>query len=418
MASKKTNRERKMLHGYNPVTYRAMTTLFVLLSILNAIAVLFSFMRSGFGLYHAEDALSHVAMLNHHLHTINEAALDIVIHCDDVSEINNGSNAIKESFNVITSESQLYTAIDLMQIDSNLQSDFEDASHKVRRYNLALTEFISTLQSNIEKGSSEVPTYHSYIEWKYTDNIEPLKDDAEEAINRLFNYQCKATYDFFVRCAQQFLFVLLFMAITMTVGLTGIAKMKKNAKTAAEQAEQERVKAELSRAKSVNIAYSNILTGFKNRYGLEMDLENMLSSSSFTIALYRLVNFQNIAEKYGRNVADDYVVKVSQVLQQNYGTTSDIYSTETDEFCFVFKNDLLAAHEKEIMVQIGHAVSRLTDVDGIQIQSVSAGCYYHCQAGTHQSCNSLLHTLDKGMSVARRQCFESGKNAVISVSSQ
>lgn len=414
----KQNTNRKGLQGFDPKIYRIMSIVFTMLSVLNIIAVTYAFMRSGYGLYHAEDALSHIAAINQNVHTINETALDMVIHCDEVSHINLGLAKVDECITEIENASEKYQKIDLAQIDPNLVADFDDAHHKIRRYHAALTAFANELIGYVQDGTANSFTYNSYIEWKYSENIEPLKDDAEVTINQLLELQSKATYEFFVRCAQQFVFVLLFLAITMTVGHLGIHKMKKYARSTAEKAEKEHIKAELSRAKSVNIAYSNVLTGFKNRYGLEADTEELLSDSSFTIAMYRLVNYQKISDRYGRNVADDFMVKLSQVLNQNYGATTDIYCTDSNEFCFVFKKDMLPAHENDVMQQIGHVLARATDVDGIQLQSNVAGCYYHSKAGVHQNCNSLLHTLDKAIGQANSQCIESGMNAVVSVNNR
>ena len=65
------------INGFNSARYKRMAIIFVVLSLLNMFAVLMAFRRSGYGLYHAEDALSHVARINHYVQEAGGTAVQV-----------------------------------------------------------------------------------------------------------------------------------------------------------------------------------------------------------------------------------------------------------------------------------------------------------------------------------------------------
>lgn len=413
MAKKAQNEQN--IQSFNPRQYRAMSLVFIFLSLINMVAVFIAFSRTGFGLWHAEDGLSKIAEINQYVHNINENTLDLLIHKKENAVVLNDIYNIEDGFVVIASQSEEYRAIDLSNVDSFLSGEFESAARKVSLYQTELTAFTSEMKDKVQNNTKDLPEFLETVEKRYVRDIEPLKTDAETTVNTLFEIQNKATYDFFVRCAQQFLFVIIFLLITMTAGLIGIHRMKKAAKTAAETIETEHKKAEKSRAKSMDIAMTNIISGFRNRYGLETDLDIRMTQEPFTIALYKFADFDYLNAKYGRSAVDAYVTALAHTLKKNYDSTADIYSTDTDEFCFVFKNALSETHEEDIMFRIARAISRQVDLEKFSIQSPVYGCYYHCDPGSHTDCDSLLNRLDKAMDVARKQVITTGQNAVWNV---
>lgn len=393
--------------GYNPSQYRNMTLLFVILSIINIATVFLAFLRTGYGLYHAEDALSHIAKIAQCVQNVNEDALHIVIHNTDRRIIADDINSIETAFNMISSESEKYREINLDKIDTDLKIQFDDASQRVQRYQNALTEFTDGMVAATISADA--------ISEVYASDIEYLKNDAESAMNAVFEYQSKATYDFFVRAAQQFLFVLLFLLITMTVGILGIRKMKRNARNAAETIVEEHEKSERSREKVINIAYTNILTGFKNRYGLEDDLGEKVKTERLTLAVFNYNQYTQVNERYGRSKADAFISIVSQKLLQQFGEEADIYSTDTDEFCFVFRNEMSASRTEHIVQQIAKTLSRPYEFSGVTVSLTTACCFYTCEPGKQQSFENLLCTLDRAISIAKQECKRTGENAVINV---
>lgn len=407
MAQKDQNAQSKA--SYNPSQFRNMTLMFVVLSLINIVTVLLAFFRTGYGLYHAEDALSHVAKITQCVQNVNEKALHIVIHSEEREIVKDDVNSIESAFGVIQMESDNYLKINLGEIDENLQDQFDDASKKVDRYRKSLDQFTTDLASRHLDGAENISRV-------YLEDIDPLKTEAEKAMNTLFEDQNQATYDFFVRAAQQFLFVLLFLFITMTVGIIGIRKMKRNARNAAETIAEEHERSERSREKVINIAYTNILTGFKNRYGLEDDLSERVKTDKFSIAVCNYNQFSQVNEKFGRSKADAFISIVSQKLKQQFGEEAEIYSLDADEFCFVFRNEEVNAKRLErILQQIAKTLSRPYDFSDVTIELTVSSCYYFCKPGDQASFENLLCTLDRAMAVAKQESKRTGQNAMINV---
>lgn len=403
------------INGFNSARYKRMAIIFVVLSLLNMSAVLMAFRRSGYGLYHAEDALSHVARINHYVQDINESAMSIVINHNDSDRIAKEVSQITQTFSEINEEIEAYSNIDLDEIDPELKVQFNEAKEKIDNYHNALMNYKNEIQDYTVSNKAELSEYVAATMNVYTSDIEPLKDSAADSVTELFNMQSQATYDFFVRCAQQFLFVLLFLIITMVIGLIGINNMKKKARRDAETIEVEQKKAKESREKSVNIAYSNILTGFKNRYGLEADISDKLASKKFTIALFNFNNFSYINEKYGRDTGDEFLSVVSVKLQQKYAKVADIYSTDADEFCFIFKKNVSPDKADELVYQIAETLSKPMAVTDHAIQNMVSACFCHYNPGDQPDLNSLLRNFDRAMKVAQEKSRSEGHSSVVNI---
>ncbi len=408
-------KDNNTIPGFNPSRYKRMAIIFVVLSMLNMFAVLLAFRRSGYGLYHAEDALSHVATINHYVQDVNESAMAIVINNNDSERIAKEVSQITEAFTEIDKEIEMYNSIELDEIDPALKDQFNDAKSKVETYHQALLNYKNEIQDYTVANKSELSDYVADTMNVYTSDIEPLKDEAANSVTELFNMQSQATYDFFVRCAQQFVFVLLFLIITMVAGLIGINNMKKKARRDAETIEVEQKKAKESHEKSVNIAYSNILTGFKNRYGLEADISDKLSSKKFTIALFNFNNFSYINERYGRDTGDEFLSVVSAKLQQKYAKIADIYSTDSDEFCFIFKKNVSPEKADEMVYQIAETMSKPMAVTDHAIQNMVSACFCHYNPGDQPDLNSLLRNFDRAMKVAQEKSRSEGHSSVVNI---
>ncbi|HAG12931.1 MAG TPA: hypothetical protein DCG49_03605 [Ruminococcus sp.] len=405
----------QITEGYNPIQYRMMTIVFLILSFINIATVILAFARTGYGLYHAEDALSHVSKITQYVQNINESALNIVIHNNEDSIIVSEIQNINQWSQEMEKESDEYLEINLNEIDPKLQSEFESAYKKVHDYQKVLNAFNADLSDRIRSDLSDPNADMAFIRNAYALDIEPLKSEAATAMNNVFELQNQSTYDFFVRSAQQFLFVLLFLFITMTAGLIGIRKMKKHARQAAEAIALEHKNAISSRNKVIDIAYSNILTGFKNRYGLEDDLTDLLAKKNFTIAVCNYNHFSSVNEAYGREVADKFISTVSQQLAKEYDQIASIYSTDTDEFCFVFKEHTATVQIEKTVQQIARTLSRPVEVGEVTIQLTASCCYYQCTPGAKNSFNGLLRIMDRAMFTAKEESKKTGQSAVINV---
>ena len=394
--------------GYDPAQYHRMTMLFVILSLVNIAFVILAFMRTGYGLYHAEEALSRVSKVTQCVHSVNESAQNMIIHWDDSDLIAEESANIDEAFRIIDEKSEEYREIKLDDIDKSLHSEYESAYQNAADYQAALKEFTDELTS----GDAADPGRSAAA---YTELVEPIKLRAETSINNVFNHQSSATTNFFFRSAQQFLFVLLFLLAVMVIGIIGISRMRQNARTAAESLEHERERVERQREKTKNLAYCNLLTGFKNYYGMEKDLTDRISAEELNIILFRFNKFSQINEVYGRGKTDEFITMVSEELTQNYGETADIYSTGSDEFALVMRENMNTAQAEVTANKIADMLSKSYNVGGSLIQQTVSCCFYLCTPEGQSSFSQMFCTLDRAMSVAKSKNAASGTNVVINV---
>ena len=413
MAAMQKTKEKQFIQkktGYDPMRYRAITIMFIILSFVNMVSVILAFSRSGFGLYQAEDALSHIAEITRCVHQVNECAQNIVIHCGDEELISREVTKIDNLFQDISEESAQYRQYDLSVFDERLKRHFDNATMDTMSYQHALYGFLTELQ---EDGSGDpIATAETY-----TKLIEPLKNTAEMSMNIVFDAQSRGTYNFFVRSARQFLFVLLFLLCTLIVGLVGIHWMEKRAKAAAQVVEYEHERVEKLREKAVDIAYSHILTGFKNYYGLEKDMSEAKPEAERSIALFRINKFYQINEVFGRGRSDEFVAKIAGALSREYGDYAEIYSTASNEFCLVFRVKVTKMQLKDLIRNIADMMSGNYDVDGEMISQTVCCCHYTYSPKAERNFAEVFNRLDRAMSVAREQNALHGQNVIINVNS-
>ena len=72
-----------IMEGYNPNVYKNLSLIFIILTVLNIAVVIYSFAKTGFGLWHAEDALSCIAKIESSVEDINRSILKIELDADN-----------------------------------------------------------------------------------------------------------------------------------------------------------------------------------------------------------------------------------------------------------------------------------------------------------------------------------------------
>lgn len=392
------------LEGYNPKVYKQLSFVFVILTILNVAAIMLSFMKIGYGLYHAESALSHIAQIDSNIKQINTDILDMSFHSDEKGYISECIDSIKTSYEKININSDKFREINLDNIDSSLSGDFDDAIFRISNYYDNVSEQLEAV-----KNGSESPSV------LYSSNNMKQQLEATTAIENLFDKQDKATYSFFVKTAQSFLLVVLFLIFTMGLGLFAISRVKKKDMAVALRLQESKDKATDIRRKAMDLAYMNIVSGLKNRYALDEELDKKIKNDDFSIALYNFNKFNTLNEQYGRRFADEFVAAVSKIVKDRFSNIAEIYSTEIDEFCVVFNKELPKRRIDECALNILYTLSQKVQVQNIQVKMNVAGCIYHYSAGEHSSSNSLFIALDKGVNAAKQMCYTQNQSLLIPI---
>ncbi|MBR6718218.1 MAG: diguanylate cyclase [Oscillospiraceae bacterium] len=398
----KTQEQNQVLEGYNPGVYRTLSILFIILTILNIVVIVYAFARTGYGLWHAEDALSYIAKIDGNFEDINQNVLNIQLHADNQQLISNNVDGILSSQNKIKENAESFRQINMSNIDKTIPKEFDKSMDKVDRYYSTISENLSSVKAGFSKPDV-----------LQTAETEHLREDAKASLDELFDYSDEATYQFFCRVGQSFLFVLLFLILTMAAGLYAIARSKKRDYAFALKLQNSKQKTANIRQKAVEIAYTNVVTGLKNRYALDEKLDERMKSEDVTLALYNFNNFKGLNESYGRDFADEFVSEMSKKIVTALGKQAEVFSTEIDELCVLFSKELPKSRTNSMAHKILEMLSQPVQIRGISVQLTVAGCICHCNVNSYTSASSLFIAMDHGMRQSKAMCVEQNRSVLI-----
>ena len=398
----KTQEQNQVMEGYNPGVYRMLSILFIILTILNIVVIVYAFARTGYGLWHAEDALSYIAKIDSSFDDINQDILNIQLHADDQSRVSASVDDIILQQKKISEHAEAFRQINMSNIDKTIPKEFDKSMDKVDRY-----------YSTISKNLSSVKAGFSKPDVLQTAETERLREDAKASLDELFDYSDEATYQFFCRVGQSFLFVLLFLILTMAAGLYAIARSKKRDYAFALKLQNSKQKTANIRQKAVEIAYTNVVTGLKNRYALDEKLDERMKSEDVTLALYNFNNFKGLNESYGRDFADEFVSEMSKKIVTSLGKQAEVFSTEIDELCVLFSKELPKSRTNSLAHKILEMLSQPVQIRGISVQLTVAGCIGHCNVNSYTSSSALFIAMDHGMRQSKAMCVEQNRSVII-----
>lgn len=398
----KIQEQNQVMEGYNPGVYRTLSMLFIFLTILNLVVIIYAFAKTGYGLWHAEDALSYIAKIDSSFEDINQNVLNIQLHADNRQLITNKVDGILTSQNKITENAEAFRQINMANIDKTIPKEFDVSMDKVNRYYNTISEHLTSVKTGISKPDV-----------LQTAETEQLREAAKESLDSLFEKSDEATYQFFCRVGQRFLLVLLFLLLTMASGLYSIARIKKRDHAFALKLKTSKQKTANIRQKAVEIAYTNVVTGLKNRYALDEKLDERMKSEDVTLALYNFNNFKSLNENYGRDFADEFVSALSRKIVTSLGKQAEVFSTEIDELCVLFSKDLPKSRTNSMANKILEMLSQPILIRGISVQLTVAGCIGHCSVNSFTSASSLFIALDHGMRQAKALCTEQNRSLLI-----
>ncbi len=398
----KTQEQNQVMEGYNPGVYRTLSLLFIVLTILNLAVIIYAFAKTGYGLWHAEDALSYIAKIDGSFEDINQNVLNIQLHADDRALISDNIDGILSSQDKIHENAEAFRQINMANIDKSIPVEFDASMDKVHLYYNAISGHLTSVRSGLT-----APDVFQESE------TERLRTDAKVSLDALFEKSDEATYQFFCRVGQRFLFVLLFLLLTMLTGLYSIARIKKRDHAFALKLQNSKQKTANIRQKAVEIAYTNVVTGLKNRYALDEKLDERLKSEDVTLALYNFNNFKGLNESYGRDFADEFVSEMSKKIVTALGKQAEVFSTEIDELCVLFSKELPKSRTNSMAHKILEMLSQPVQIRGISVQLTVAGCIGHCNVNSYTSASALFIAMDHGMRQSKAMCVEQNRSVLI-----
>lgn len=412
MAKTNENVKNEKLEGYNPRMYLQMKIVYVALAIINIIVVLVSFYKLGWAMYDAQRGFGYISRANEDLLQTNSAVLMMI---NDVEQTDSQSQRLGELFQDIGKSRGEFAA--LGDVDKDVEKQFDEALTAVNSYK----DVLMTIRTDYEMAHGDQAKLAEFAEGiypQYKAKIEPKMNEATDKMNQTVEAQKESALNTFFTKAQSVVIVLALMILILVIGIIAITMMQRAAKRAAvelqkraEEIEETSKKLFASRNKTKAIAFTNVLTGLKNRYALEEDVGSRLEGENFNLCNFDFDNFRNFNEVYGRDFGDEFLSVISERLKNEFSEYAEIYNITVDEFLFVFKENVNSTQANELTQKIFGVLTASYTVYNVTVQMTASGCSYHYIAGECMSLNSLLSKMDATMHNAKNN----GGNTVLEV---
>lgn len=350
------------------------------------------------------DSLQRMSTISEQVLSVNREVLMIVSGAGNpMSNVGN----IHNSFDIIRANMAEYEKIDHSDMEKRRYNHAKTLVESYDNKLLSLENSFSSLNSEQMKDIylQEIhPTQTAAVEMLMA-TLEIGKNDAE-----------KRTSSSSVLFGAGFIF----LVVVLILGEIIIASLAKSTKRRMLQLEmQERQiaaagrKLESSNKKMYDIALTNILTGMKNRYALENDLADRLETDQFNIGVFDVDNFRLINDTYGYEFGDEFLAALGETLLEEFKDVATIYNITSNEFCFVFNDDVPDSQIQRIADRIRAAMSSPVTIESIMVQCTASGSIYHYLPNDSLNVSSLLIKMDTVMHNVKRN----GGNAVYVVNS-
>ncbi|MDE6665165.1 MAG: GGDEF domain-containing protein [Ruminococcus sp.] len=342
---------------------------------------------------HNMNSLQRMSTICEQLLSVNREVLMIVSGMGNpMANVNN----IHNSFNIIRENMQEYEELE--------HSDMEK-----RRYNHAklLVESYDNKLLNLEHSFSNLqpeqmrsiylqeihPTQTAAVEMLMA-TLEIGKSDAQKKINSSS-----------ILFGAGFIFLIIVLIVSEII-VSSLAKSTRKRMLQLEMQERQIAaagrKLESSNQKMYDIALTNILTGMKNRYALENDLAERLETDQFNIGVFDIDNFRLINDTYGYEFGDEFLAAIGETLLQEFGDMASIYNITSNEFCFIFNEDIPDSQIQRIADRIRAAMSTPVTIESIMVQCTASGSIYHYLPNDSLNVSSLLIKMDTVMHNVKR----------------
>ena len=119
-----------------------------------------------------------------------------------------------------------------------------------------------------------------------------------------------------------------------------------------------------------NLAYTDNLTGIKNRLALFLDCDEMIVNAiPFTLIYMDLDNFKKVNDTYGHSKGDEYLKNFTEATNATAGRNGTIYRMSGDEFVCLYKGSKIKLFLKNFRENLADFLKM-----DIPFLGVSIGC--------------------------------------------
>ena len=198
--------------------------------------------------------------------------------------------------------------------------------------------------------------------------------------------------------------ILLTIAGVIALFFAGRAQIRKTEEIQLKEEELEEASDRLvaSRQKLMDSAHTNILTGLRNRYGLEKYLADVVGKRQFYIAVFDIDNFRMVNDQYGYECGDEYLIAVSDRLKAMFADSAELFNIYGNEFCLIFNDSLTDLQVKSLAEQVRQNIGSNTQVSGMMIASTVSGSLAHILPSENVDTATVLSRLDTALHAAKR----------------
>ena len=155
-----------------------------------------------------------------------------------------------------------------------------------------------------------------------------------------------------------------------------------------------------SLGKMRHMAYHDNLTGLKNRYSLEQDIEKLTAAKGqFAFALMDIDDFKIINDMMGHAEGDRLLICIARIFESLESDTLKAYRWGGDEFAFILTGNGRQSYQEDIEKVLAEVAARFDSNNKWRI-SVSAGLCLFPDSATDYS--RLLVLADQALILAKR----------------
>lgn len=350
------------------------------------------------------DSIEHVNEISSELQSTNIKLLMLIAGTQ--ADPTNNTKDIENSFKNINSNIDKYESI-------TGKSDAE-----IKRFNHAKA-FIKAYEKKVSAQIQDLIKANAVSKKEtYVQEIYPLQITAIEMFSSTGEIAEQNAQDKLESVRRAFMtaeIVLFAIMIAGEIAILIVARItKRNIEAIVKQAaeiEAATAKFKHTKEKASEMAYTNILTGMKNRYALDNDISGRLETDQFNIAVFDMDNFRSINDMYGYDFGDEYLAMIAERLKEEYGNDAEIYNITGNEFCFVFNKEVSDIQATRIAERVIQTLAEWYTVLNLNVQLTASGSTCHYLPGDCISVSALLVKLDNVLRDAKRN----GGNMVLQV---
>lgn len=376
----------------------------------------------------ASSAMGSINALSDNLHQANNEILLIVSKYDNIDftndndiadstiEINNRLANLGGKFGAISSILDNFNPNDTMSPEACERFNFAQAV--IEAYRLNVMEGPNNFFATVNRGLDAPQTMTSSMKDFYTSEIYPLQLPATEWLGAAIDIANIEFAKSRAKGGQTFVIVEAAVVLVYILSLVAVLLMSRAAKKSQAVLEEREknladvdAKLKSTRQKASDLAFTNLLTGTKNRYALNEELTPLLENERFNIAVFDMDNFRSINDTYGYEFGDEYLAAVAEKLTEQFSSVAEIYNITGNEFCFLFNRDVSENQAMAHAQNIHSIMSSPYNVMNLTVQLTTSGALYHYLPGDCLNVNSLLVKLDTAM----RNVKVNGGNMVTTV---